>query len=772
MKEERPQTASAQILDGCTVKLRAGVELLRATSRRPSLLVLGERMVRIESRSMGDLLEHLRRPCAYSYLEGFVKEEHRSILDKLLRSLDKGGFVEFSSGYSSSSEPDSFQTELNELIDRAKSASTRENVRFCIHGRGGMTESLSSFLEASDFSVQKLPNLRAADSLSSEPDTTVDVSIVISECAGLAGLDEFAADCLESGRTWLLVRRTGAMLRTGPWFLQEEPGCYFCFRNRLAAAAHNTEDFFDVVRDREKISALATPTDSSADLEKVSAAHVYSEVLRYLSRPMAGRSGGTFREVSLGRRISRSPIPADANSYSFLREPLCVHCRGKSPGSSTCEGHRAGIISAHRRVILGAHDPSVFVWRAEARRLTFRCSTPLVVSFFGFGVSLTKDGAQMAAFGEAIERYGASIYDSKLLRNSTWNQLKASSEAAVDPMRINPLSKEQCASWSDASMPNGSLKPFSRDSNTAWVRGIQLTTEKEMLVPAALVYLPYRHEGVEPFLLESVSTGLALGHERDSVTLSALLEVVERDSASQSWLTKANWPRIKATKLKKFWNIWEDRLKVEDITLHLAILPNEFLIPVVAAIFEHANGGVVIGTAARLSMEEAALKAALEAHQALISWGKLLQEPSMDTNDLRDDFSRIREFGDHAILATDPKLGRQVMSRLVEAKPNAVEKLCSLNRDVYGKDRLQAVVNCLSCQGFSPVAVDITPVDLSDCGFVLVRVVVPGLVPLNASHAMRPLGASRRRARASRVVDFEFDAKDSEIFETSPHPFP
>jgi ribosomal protein S12 methylthiotransferase accessory factor len=69
---------------------------------------------------------------------------------------------------------------------------------------------------------------------------------------------------------------------------------------------------------------------------------------------------------------------------------------------------------------------------------------------------------------------------------------------------------------------------------------------------------------------------------------------------------------------------------------------------------------------------------------------------------------------------------------------------------------LRTVVDDLAHAGFDAVAVDLTTEDVDAVGYKVVRVVVPGLQPLDNDHTCRHLGGARLRA----------------TFNPDPHPFP
>jgi ribosomal protein S12 methylthiotransferase accessory factor len=69
------------------------------------------------------------------------------------------------------------------------------------------------------------------------------------------------------------------------------------------------------------------------------------------------------------------------------------------------------------------------------------------------------------------------------------------------------------------------------------------------------------------------------------------------------------------------------------------------------------------------------------------------------------------------------------------------------------------------------VVIDVTPADVRDAGFVVVRVVVTDLHPLWGGHQLRCLGGTRLR-RFPVALGYRSDECDRRGLNTAPHPMP
>src|SRR4030042_753383 len=157
------------------------------------------------------------------------------------------------------------------------------------------------------------------------------------------------------------------------------------------------------------------------------------------------------------------------------------------------------------------------------------------------GAGITRKDSLISAFGEALERYSASIYSFKNLVFESYNSLNKKGLRAIDPSLLQFFTKEQYES------PNFILIPLKEDTTINWVWGHSLVDFQPILVPASMVYIPYVNRHDEPYFNHIVSTGLGFGFYKEEAILSCLHEVIERDCFSIAWLSKSPLPRVDIT---------------------------------------------------------------------------------------------------------------------------------------------------------------------------------------------------------------------------------
>ena len=136
-----------------------------------------------------------------------------------------------------------------------------------------------------------------------------------------------------------------------------------------------------------------------------------------------------------------------------------------------------------------------------------------MTSHTGKGASKTQ--AQVSLMMESIERYSSEFreeYLPKLIRGS-FRDLKEK-HLALDPRELI--------------LPQFTENPT--DIETHWIRGLDLPSNREILVPACAVYHPFHLD--DGAFMSTHTNGLASGNTTEEAVFHALTEVIERDAWS------------------------------------------------------------------------------------------------------------------------------------------------------------------------------------------------------------------------------------------------
>jgi ribosomal protein S12 methylthiotransferase accessory factor len=372
--------------------------------------------------------------------------------------------------------------------------------------------------------------------------------------------------------------------------------------------------------------------------------------------------------------------------------------------------------------------------------------------------------ALAATLGEAVERYCMFFYDKRKMILAPYADV---ADVAVSPETIRLYSKEQI----DGLGSKTKVKYFTDDVPVRWVWGYSLTTRRPVMVPAAFVYMNYEYDDHETAIGRNASTGLAANLTLEEAILTGLYEVVERDAFTICWLLRRPGRRVlvdgdvaELARRRFYADHPSVEITVHDVTLDIAI-PSMFLMMKRPTEF----GTVMcVGSASRLDPRQAVRKCLLEAGQSLPYFRFLLHQ-------LKDwepaaDYSDVTSFDHHAVFYIKRHdLVPQAFAFL--GYPSSEVALSAIDTRSHGRvlADINECVDLLKSAGLEVIVVDITTEDVLDVGMRVVRVLIPGMVPLHGVHKYPFLGAKRLRAFMKAA---ESDLMTENGITAFPHPFP
>lgn len=374
--------------------------------------------------------------------------------------------------------------------------------------------------------------------------------------------------------------------------------------------------------------------------------------------------------------------------------------------------------------------------------------------YYASGAGLSRGSALQAAIGEALERYCAQTWEQERIIVATADDLGAT---AVDVNDIIQYSAEQYG------QPKFPFRPFRRDAPYRWIDGLDLHEGRSVLLPAALAIMGFGaiNGGHDRELGSCTSSGMAAGRSFEQATLSALLELIERDAFMVHWYARQTPRRIHTSAVSQALPRLASELIVAlgdgcaflDITTDLGI-------PCALALCPHPKGfGLAMGASCRLTYATAAEKALLEAAQCML-W--ILDSERSGVRPCREE--DIRDFTDHVRFYLDP--ANHCHAAFLTQGERSCEWAPSLGSSIDSRTSLSLVLDALARNGLKAYAVDMTPEDVRDLGFTCVRALVPGLQPLYCGYRNQHLDPRR----VSRFSEHRGDANFE--WNLSPHPFP
>ncbi len=306
------------------------------------------------------------------------------------------------------------------------------------------------------------------------------------------------------------------------------------------------------------------------------------------------------------------------------------------------------------------------------------------------GVDFDWNAAFMKALGEALERYGAAVYDEAEFQSGTASDF----ESVVDPSRfVTPESVDVTA-----------------DEQLQWIEGVHLGSRESVVVPAGKAYFPPPSRALGP----AITTGLGLGSSTVGALLSGLYEVIERDATMLAWYS--TFEPLAVSIDDEGFDSLARRARGEGLTVTPLLVTQDIDVPVITVAVHRDDEWprFAVGSAANLEPIAAARSALAEALQ---NWMELR---SIGPEDASDESGAIGEY------SSFPKAARD----FVDTDTSVPIESIGPDAPPEGKAELNALVERIESVGLTPYGVRLTTCDLHSIGFEVVRAVVPEAQPL------------------------------------------
>jgi ribosomal protein S12 methylthiotransferase accessory factor len=381
-----------------------------------------------------------------------------------------------------------------------------------------------------------------------------------------------------------------------------------------------------------------------------------------------------------------------------------------------------GLFTLFVRLRLRPHDPAVSM-----------TAGPLPAWYPGDpelgsgGAGWTAEEADLACLGEAIERLQARALPGDGFIESAWAAWPRD-EPPVDPARWVLFHPEQ---YVQKGFP---LEPLTADTVCRWVCCREADTGNPFWVPEEMVFLtPRRGEGHRH--VHGFSTGLSCGRVGDPVLLRGVQEVIERDALVGGWwgsYAVEEWPAETVRGLLGS-GVW-GRVDRPNLRYRFYRIRSPFSahVTLVSQSGQDEEGWVFsTGSACRETRRASWQKALLEAIQGRHCVRRLLGQWE---DEGRQPLTVPATFFEHALFySLHP--GRLAGTILEQAGPPAADDEAERSEGVaelrarLGEDRPILFRN-------------LTPPGLAGPfpGWLVLRVVVPGLQPLHGDHRLPFLG--------------------------------
>lgn len=358
------------------------------------------------------------------------------------------------------------------------------------------------------------------------------------------------------------------------------------------------------------------------------------------------------------------------------------------------------------------------------------------------GIGRNEEDAKLAAIGEAIERYCATIISLPL---KSKRSLAASERLDAEEWCL--FTPEQ---RSQTDFPFGNIY----SDSLMYTNVFDLQTNSEMWAPHPLVALRDDYQTGVP-----TSSGLAAGSSAFQALLRAIQELIERDALMMTWLHSLPARAIELPEVyrKKVAGLGGE-VWVFELTPAYSPFP---VIAVAGGIPKRGKWRYSLGVACRETWATALDKAYLEWNQGVLFAG--IYEKHVDISQINDPL-KLKSFDEHAIFYTlHPELWHDLpMFR----NRNHTQKVSVKGRLMSTEQALRVTKAAFAKHNIRLYYRDLTTIDASQLGVHVVRASSPDLAPIFA-HQEWPLIGNLHNKLKSR---YPWAPPNLEFPNLMPHP--
>jgi ribosomal protein S12 methylthiotransferase accessory factor len=350
--------------------------------------------------------------------------------------------------------------------------------------------------------------------------------------------------------------------------------------------------------------------------------------------------------------------------------------------------------------------------------------------------SVDRQAALTETAAAALARYAAALYDRDQL------PLASHAEAGFPAVKPSDFALFNEAQYGSPGFP---YVPATDETPLRWAGAIDLLSGDPVHVPAAFVFhpFPYRRRGGDMPIAPPNPAGLACAEGIAEAALAGLAEIVRQDALALFWQAMTMPPQLVRDTLPEPVRNCIRRFEAAGDRLTLVDIATDNSMPAVLAIIASERPerpAFVVDAAADLDAETAVLKALARLAETRRRSQEAMSRvapvsPANDWEDLVEPVDHLRFAADHANRASfEFAVASEIRRDIGEYEPRATG---SVEAD------LEIAVGLIGATGHRAYAANLTSEDIATFGISVCRVLVPGYLPLHATHRLRALGGDR-----------------------------
>lgn len=330
--------------------------------------------------------------------------------------------------------------------------------------------------------------------------------------------------------------------------------------------------------------------------------------------------------------------------------------------------------------------------------------------------------AGFLAVAESLERYSSCAWRPERM---IWATARELGDDAVD------LATWPACSAAEFADPANTLVAPDPDAPMRWTRGWSLTANRPVYVPAILVWLKNRPQSYAERFTHTISTGCAAHTDPAAAVVNGILEVVERDSVALTWLQRLRLPRLATD---------DDGDREPHVRTLCFDATTDLGIPVLYAL-QLSDHDPVLAQLVSAACELDPRRAVVKLHRELAAVRLALRSMALHGGQSYQERSISVVGGALRLGGHDQRHHFGFLLR-GDRPERCVDELPAL-ADAAPREALRWLLARLERAGCEVIVVDLTTDEARQAGAVVVRVLVPQLMPLSFDRHARYLAHPR-----------------------------
>ncbi len=232
------------------------------------------------------------------------------------------------------------------------------------------------------------------------------------------------------------------------------------------------------------------------------------------------------------------------------------------------------------------------------------------------GRGITKEACQRSCLGELIELASSCSWANEPLLTAAPRDLGRDALSIEELVGLDAQQYSQRTAWNEQfGWFDWRPRPADPREPVDWLAAEDLHTGKRIWVPADAVLIGRREAGDDQAVAIADSNGCASGSSLEEATVSALLELIERDSLARWWYGGQQSAEVELSELCRHTEL-RDYLRRRERKVRLLKITSDMPVwSFVAVTFEPDGSDVAIGSAASRDPARAAESALIEVLQ-------------------------------------------------------------------------------------------------------------------------------------------------------------